>query len=111
MWEGGMIASYGILELNQIKSKQSSSYPNMPVPTFLVGHKDFFLSLNNFLLHPFLVLLPLTHNGKKTYIAWWASAWWPGGLTNAKPFYKTKKETFKTVLSLKKIKSLLEKAL
>ena len=27
----GMIASYGILELNQIKSKQSSSYTNMPV--------------------------------------------------------------------------------
>lgn len=55
------------------------------------GPQRFFLSLNNFLLHPFLVLLPITHYGEKTYIAWWASAWWPGGLTNAKPFYKTRK--------------------
>lgn len=31
MWTEGMIASYGILELNQIKSKRSSSYANMPV--------------------------------------------------------------------------------
>ena len=31
MWVEGMIASYSILELNQIKSKQSSSYTNMPV--------------------------------------------------------------------------------
>ena len=38
-------------------------------PTFLVGHKDFLLSLNNFLLHPFSVLLPITHYGEKTYIA------------------------------------------